>query len=135
LQTSGYRLAIAGNQPNEAEAVLHRLGLPVELVASSERWGVDKPSPDFFTRIVDELEVLPARIAYVGDRLDNDVVPARAAGMVSVFIKRGPWGYIHARRTESALADLTIASLAELPAILALWNETHPSTGGDGDSR
>jgi FMN phosphatase YigB (HAD superfamily) len=30
----------------------------------------------------------------VGDRLDNDIRPALAAGMVAVFLRRDPWGYI-----------------------------------------
>ena len=33
-------------------------------------------------------------IAYVGDRADNDVGPAIAAGMVGVHIRRGPWGHL-----------------------------------------
>ena len=35
-------------------------------------------------------------IAYVGDRLDNDVFPAQELGIHAVFIRRGPWGYLHA---------------------------------------
>ncbi|MGH9098837.1 MAG: HAD hydrolase-like protein, partial [Acidimicrobiales bacterium] len=42
------------------------------------------------------------QVAYVGDRLDNDVLPAKAAGMFAVFIRRGPWGHLHARRAEAA---------------------------------
>jgi FMN phosphatase YigB (HAD superfamily) len=125
LADVGFRLAIAGNQPSQIEAPFMALGLPVELVAASTTWGVEKPSPAFFTRLADELRLPPGRIAYVGDRLDNDVLPARAAGMVSVFIRRGPWGYIHARRPDADLADIRIESLAELPPALAAWNETH----------
>jgi FMN phosphatase YigB (HAD superfamily) len=125
LSARGYRLAIAGNQPGNIEAPLRAIGLPVELVASSATWGVEKPSLAFFARLADELKLEPDRIAYVGDRLDNDVIPAREAGMVSVLIRRGPWGYIHARRPEAALADIRIESLAGLPPALAAWNETH----------
>lgn len=56
----------------------------------------------------------PEQVAYVGDRLDNDVFPAKAAGMFAVFIRRGPWGYLHARGGEAACADARIDSLAEL---------------------
>lgn len=135
LRSDGYRLAIAGNQPGEAEAVLHRLGLPVELVASSERWGVHKPSPAFFARIEEELALPPDEIAYVGDRIDNDVLPAKAAGMVNVFLKRGPWGYIQARRSDAPRAEIAIASLAELPARLHDWNEAHSPLSQKGSSR
>ena len=41
----------------------------------------------------------PTEIAYVGDRLDNDVRPAAAAGMVAIFIRRGPGRWIQAGRS------------------------------------
>jgi FMN phosphatase YigB (HAD superfamily) len=64
---------------------------------------------------------MPApEIAYVGDRLDNDVLPAKAAGMFAIFIRRGPWGYLHATRPEASEADARIESLLELPSLLQL---------------
>jgi FMN phosphatase YigB (HAD superfamily) len=61
------------------------MNLPLDFIGSSEKWGVEKPSPEFFGRIVQISGVRAGEIAYVGDRLDNDVLPAKAAGMVSVF--------------------------------------------------
>lgn len=90
LRARGYRLGLAGNQPAEVEASLRELGLPVDLIASSARWGVEKPSPGFFARLAEEAGLPPGDIAYVGDRLDNDVLPARESGMVAVFLRRGP---------------------------------------------
>ena len=60
----------------------------------------------------------PSEIAYVGDRVDNDVLPANRAGMVSVFLRRGPWGYLHATWPGAAEARIRIDSLAELPEAL-----------------
>ena len=118
LRARGYWLGLAGNQPASAEADLRALALPVDWVLCSESSGVEKPSPAFFARIVAEAR-LPAReIAYVGDRLDNDVLPAMAAGMRGIFLRRGPWGSAHARRSDVARADARIESLAELPAVL-----------------
>jgi FMN phosphatase YigB (HAD superfamily) len=59
-----------------------------------------------------------AEIAYVCDRVDNDVAPAATAGMVAVFLRRGPWGYLQADRPEAALARIRIDSLADLPEAL-----------------
>lgn len=115
------RIGLAGNQPDGAEAALARLGLPVAFIASSAGWGVAKPSPEFFARVVEAAETPAARIAYVGDRLDNDVLPARAAGMFTVFVRRGPWGHVHAHWPQAALADARIDSLDELPAVLKKW--------------
>ena len=36
----------------------------------------------------------PGDVAYVGDRVDNDVVPSSAAGMRAVWLRRGPWGIV-----------------------------------------
>jgi HAD superfamily hydrolase (TIGR01662 family) len=118
LQEAGYTVALVGNQPVQAEEFLRECGLEVDLVASSEGWGVWKPDPAFFTRVAEWVGLEPSQIAYVGDRVDNDVLPARAAGMTSVFIRRGAWGYLQAHWPEAAQADVRIESLDELPAAL-----------------
>jgi FMN phosphatase YigB (HAD superfamily) len=123
LRAAGYRIGLAGNQPADAEAQLRALHLPVDFVASSATWGVEKPSPAFFARVAALAGAPPAEIAYVGDRVDNDVVPAADAGMLAVFVRRGPWGYLHASLPEAARAYIRIDSLAELPQALARYRE------------
>ena len=54
----------------------------------------------------------------MGDRLDNDVLPAADAGMLPVLIRRGPWGYLHAERPDAARTTV-IDSLLDLPGLLA----------------
>jgi FMN phosphatase YigB (HAD superfamily) len=49
--------------------------------------------------------------------VDNDVLPAAAAGLRSVWIRRGPWGRIQGL-PDGFRPDLVIDSLAELPARL-----------------
>lgn len=119
LRARGLWLGIAGNQPAWAAAALAGLGLEVDGLATSEGWGVEKPSPEFFARVVGLAGRPAAEVAYVGDRVDNDVLPAADAGMSAVFIRRGPWGHAHARRPEAGRARLRIDTLAELPAALA----------------
>lgn len=122
LRASGYRVAIAGNQTREAVAALRRLGVEADLFGSAEEWRLEKPSPQFFARLVAEAGVPANEMAYVGDRVDNDVVPAKHAGMVSVFLRRGPWGVIRAQRAEAGAADLTIENLNELPGRFSRLN-------------
>jgi FMN phosphatase YigB (HAD superfamily) len=111
LRAAGYLLGAVGNTGAEVEAVLAEL---VDVVGSSARWGVEKPAPEFFARLVSEAGCPPAEIAYVGDRVDNDVIPALDAGLVAVHVRRGPWGYLH----EPPAGAIRVASLAELPAAL-----------------
>jgi FMN phosphatase YigB (HAD superfamily) len=82
-------------------------------MAMSEALGVAKPEPAFFDRVLELLgSPSPADVAYVGDRIDNDVLPAAAAGMRAVWIRRGPWGYL--QRDEVGTAILEVRSLDEL---------------------
>jgi HAD superfamily hydrolase (TIGR01662 family) len=118
VHAAGYRVGVVGNQPARAEAALSALGLPIDLVASSDSWGVQKPDPRFFERIATELGLPIAEIAYVGDRLDNDVRPAAAAGMQAIFLRRGPWAWIQAPVDDPPEAAFTVNSLAELPESL-----------------
>jgi HAD superfamily hydrolase (TIGR01662 family) len=119
LRERGYKVLIAGNQPVEAEAALRRLDVPADVIASSAGWGVAKPNPKFFERVAEAAGVPADQIAYVGDRLDNDVLPSLAAGMTAVFVRRGPWGWMHAEKPEIELAHIRLDSLLDLPERLA----------------
>jgi HAD superfamily hydrolase (TIGR01549 family) len=114
---AGHRIGIAGNNSASTEAFTRGLGL-ADVVGSSERWGVTKPDPAFFQRLIAEAGCAPGEIVYIGDRVDNDVLPARAAGLTAIHIARGPWGVVQARWPE-AQGLPRIHSLAELPAMLA----------------
>ena len=118
LREMGLVVGAAGNTGVEVERFL-RASCGVEPVASSAGLGVAKPAPEFFAAIAGLAGVERGRIAYVGDRVDNDVLPALAAGMVAVHIRRGPWGHLHAGLPEAARADIRIESLSELPGRLA----------------
>ncbi|MFI6424789.1 HAD family hydrolase [Promicromonospora sp. NPDC050880] len=118
LREAGFDVVVAGNQPPEARAALEAMDLPVSAIRTSDEWGTQKPEPEFFARVAQLSGVAPEEIAYVGDRLDNDVLPAADAGMRPVLLRRGPWGYLHARRPEAARTTV-IDSLTELPAVLA----------------
>jgi HAD superfamily hydrolase (TIGR01549 family) len=120
LKQLGFLVGVAGNQTAPAERLLRALHLPVDFIGTSAGWEVEKPSPAFFARIVAECGCAPGEIAYVGDRLDNDIRPTLAAGMVAVFLQRGPWGYIHAAHPDVGRAHVRVESLDELPERLTL---------------
>ncbi|MFI6173857.1 HAD hydrolase-like protein [Nocardia sp. NPDC051052] len=64
-------------------------------------------------------------MVYVGDRIDNDIAPAKVAGMRTAYIQRGPWGWILRDNREVAeLADWKIRDLTELPGIVAAENDS-----------
>ncbi|MEU1205578.1 HAD family hydrolase [Nocardia sp. NPDC005825] len=118
LQRRGITVIIAGNQPPQAKSALERMDLPVDAVYTSAEWELEKPDPKFFAKVAEVAGVEPGEICYVGDRVDNDVLPVLEAGMRPVLIRRGPWGYLTAELPDAARATV-IDSLDELPDLLA----------------
>jgi FMN phosphatase YigB (HAD superfamily) len=119
MEEAGVKVIVAGNQPPQALDALERMKLGVDSILISAVLGVEKPAEGFFDAVIAAAGCPPSEIAYVGDRLDNDVLPAREAGMRTVLLRRGPWGYLHAERPDAALADVVADSLMDLPRRLA----------------
>lgn len=112
FREQGYRTAIIANQPVRRNRELRALGVEAEVMAMSDEMGVAKPDPQFFRATLALLgRPDPGSVAYVGDRIDNDVLPAAAVGMRAVWLRRGPWGVIP--REAPQQASLVVRSLAE----------------------
>ncbi|MEV3978983.1 HAD family hydrolase [Nonomuraea sp. NPDC049758] len=121
LRAAGFQVIIAGNQPRRAFDALVAMDLPVDSVHTSEGWGLSKPAPEFFAKVASVAGREPGEILYVGDRLDNDVLPAARAGMRTALLRRGPWGFLHAERPQAKAADMIVDDLpALLPALRRL---------------
>lgn len=120
LREMGLWIGIAGNQTARAAELLRALALPCDAIATSGEWGTAKPDAAFFERVAELAPSARDEILYVGDHRDNDVVPARSAGMRSALIRRGPWGYLWANDVERHhRADWVIGSLTELVGLLS----------------
>ncbi len=121
LRGSGYFVGVAGNQTLRAGRFLRELNLPCDVLATSDEWDAAKPDLAFFDKLAEVSGHDRHEIAYVGDRLDNDIAPAALAGLVTVWVRRGPWGYIlrpDDLKAGGALPghapDLTVATLTDL---------------------
>ena len=125
LREAGVWLGVAGNQTVRSGAILRSLGLPVDLIATSDDWGVEKPDPAFFERIAQETPCCADEIVYVGDRLDNDIRPAAAAGLRTALIRRGPWGVIQQHDPDAErIPTMRLERLTELTGLIAHLNAT-----------
>ncbi len=123
LRALGLRVVLAGNQPGRRAAQLHALGLPVDDLVTSDELGVEKPDPAFFAAVLARLGADdPSRVLYVGDRVDNDVLPASEAGLATCWLTRGPWGQLQ-ELPEDLEPDLVLEGLGELPELIAAWRE------------
>lgn len=122
LRDAGLRLGVLANQPESAADDLQRNDvLPLmDDVWLSDAVGLMKPDPAFFQLALDAWQLPPNQIAYVGDRPDNDVRPARALGLYTVLLKAGP----HADqppRDESETPDFIAHSLTDVADHLCAW--------------
>jgi HAD superfamily hydrolase (TIGR01549 family) len=113
LGARGYGVGVVANQPAERTAELRALGFAADVMAMSDEMGVHKPAPGFFERMLELIgDPPPSQVAYVGDRLDNDVLPSAAAGMRPVWLRRGPWALLTV--DEPPRGTLVVDSLSEL---------------------
>lgn len=118
-----FRIGIAGNQPARRSEQLLALGLPHDVVVTSEELGAAKPDATFFQRVLDRLGAGdPAEVLYVGDRVDNDILPAIDLGLRTCWLRRGPWGRLQAM-PDGVQPDLVLEGLGELPLLLREWDE------------
>ncbi|GGT25283.1 hypothetical protein GCM10010222_79050 [Streptomyces tanashiensis] len=119
LRALGIRVVVAGNQTAHAGELLRAMGLPADLVVTSGEWGVAKPSPAFFEKVLEVADAAPYETVYVGDHPANDVFPARAAGLRTAHLRRGPWGHLWANDPAVVTAaDWRVNSLVDLVGLL-----------------
>lgn len=113
LKSRGYRLGVIANQVlGTAERLRNRNLLQFfDVIASSAELGMKKPDPAIFLCALDHAGCEPQNAVMVGDRIDNDVLPAKALGMKTVRVLTGPAAVY---RPPVEPADLTIRSLSEL---------------------
>lgn len=123
LQAMDVRVGIVGNQPARRHEQLLALDLPHDVLATSDELMAAKPDAEFFAavqKLVGAQE--PFQVLYVGDRVDNDVLPAMAFGMRTCWLRRGPWGHLQAL-PDDVEPDLVLDGLGELPLLLQGWRE------------
>lgn len=110
-----YKLGIIANQPPNTAERLKKDGLYdlFQICLLSECVNLFKPDTSFFKRALEETECQPHEAVMIGDRLDNDVFPAKSVGMKTVRIVQGLYSVQCARSDEYA-ADYEIGKLEEL---------------------
>lgn len=121
LGAAGLRVGVLANQPASARRDLQRLGvaLRVDDIWLSGEVGLAKPDPAFFRRALGRWGLQPGEVAYVGDRPDHDIGPARALGLRSVRLLQGP----HARQPAKAgeHAEAHVPTLSRAADVLVGW--------------
>ena len=91
LKSRGYKLGIIANQVAGTAQRLEAFGMLeyFDVLATSAELGVAKPDKRIFEKALELAGCLPQDSVMVGDRLDNDISPAKASGMKTVWIRKG----------------------------------------------
>lgn len=118
LRARGYRLGVIANQSRGTADRLAAWGLldMIDLVIASFEEGVAKPDPRIFALALARAGCAPHEAVMVGDRLDNDIVPAKQLGMHTVWLPQGSAAY-HSPRHAGEEPEERVDSLTGLLAL------------------
>jgi 5'-nucleotidase len=148
---SRHHLAVASNHGPSCRPALEESGLIdyFDLVGISIEMGLEKPDSAFFRTLLGQAGCAPGEAVMVGDRIDNDIAPAKAVGMRTVWVRpdirekgyepADEWARLYfesqLRCGVSRVApagpheepDVTIARIADLPAAIASLDAESPA--------
>lgn len=110
-----YKIGVIANQSPGTEKRLKEFGILqyINLVIASAEEGVAKPDKRIFEIALNRAACKPQQAVMAGDRIDNDIVPAKALGMKTIWIKQG-FGRYWRKTTEHEQADYEVDNLSEI---------------------
>jgi mutator protein MutT len=116
-----FRLGVIANQSLGAEQRMREHGIRdfFTVVAASAELKLAKPDAAIFRWALDRAGCSAADALMVGDRIDNDIAPAKRLGMRTVRVRQGI-ARSQAPRTAEETADWTIDAIADLAGVLRL---------------
>ena len=119
LRDRGYGIGVIANQSPGSVERLRGWGLLsyIDVVAASAELGVAKPDRAIFDRALEMAHCTAQEAVMIGDRLDNDVAPAKRLGMAAIWIRQGLAVYQDPQWAEGR-ADAVVRHLLELKEIL-----------------
>ena len=114
-----YKIGVIANQLPNLEKRLENFGIRqwIDLIISSADCGFSKPSSKIFQLALQQASCSASSATMIGDRLDNDIAPAKALGMKTIWIKQGFSAYSPIQ-SPSEEPDFTVNSLSDLLKIL-----------------
>ena len=115
---SRFSIGIIANQPLGTADRMEKMGLApyLDRIISSAEEGLAKPDPAIFRLALERAGCRPEQAVMIGDRLDNDIVPAKQLGMTTIWVKQG-FGGLSTPLTPEETPDFTVESLTDIPAL------------------
>lgn len=114
-----YKIGIIANQSLGTEERLQRQGILkyINLIVASAEEGVEKPDRRIFEIALERSNCKSVNAIMIGDRIDNDIVPAKSMGMCTIWIKQG-FGQYWNIKEEIERPDFIVNNLTELCKLL-----------------
>lgn len=113
-----YRLGVIANQPENARQRLEQFGVLkyFDHLTISGEIGFSKPSPTIFRETLRITGATAEKCFMVGDKLTNDIAPAKKLGFHTVWVKQ-EYGGMNRITDDSMVPDFTVESISALPEI------------------
>ncbi len=115
-QLSGlFNLGVIANQSKGTEdrLVQWRIRDHFSLVFASAELGLSKPDPRIFESALSEARCTPQAALMIGDRIDNDIGPAKSQGWNTVRVLQG-FSRFQEPRSPQEIPDITISAIRKL---------------------
>jgi putative hydrolase of the HAD superfamily len=111
-----YRLGLVSNFYGNVATLCKEAGLEesLDVILDSAQIGISKPDPGIFRTALERLRLDPGKVIFVGDSYERDMIPAREAGMRTIWLK-GPNPRIP---SNAGPVDAWISSLSELEVLI-----------------
>ncbi|MBQ7810537.1 MAG: HAD family hydrolase [Clostridia bacterium] len=126
LKEHGYKLGVIANQNDGLTQRLKTWGMfeCFDVIVSSSELGLAKPDRRIFEKALEWAGCQPENAVMAGDRLDNDIFPAKAIGMKTLWVKQGTAKYQSADLANGT-ADWVVDNLTDLKELFKKRQENN----------
>ena len=110
-----YKIGVIANQSLGTSIRLENYGIRkyIDLIVASAEEGVSKPDRHIFEIALERSSCKSDNAVMIGDRIDNDIVPAKQLGMKTIWVKQG-FGSLWNIMDESEKADIEVNNLSDI---------------------
>lgn len=110
-----YKIGIIANQSAGTSDRMKKYAISqyLDLIIASAEEGVEKPDSRIFELALERAACQPENAVMIGDRIDNDIIPAKKIGMKTIWIRQG-FGGMAEPLTEEETSDFCVDNLLDL---------------------
>ena len=111
VKERGYRLCLAtGQHAQEKAQAMNRLGAKsyFDRIFGEDMVGAIKADPEYYRRVLAACQAAPEETAIIGDSIPNDIIPAHAVGIRTIWVN-----HCGEDPPPEARPDHTVGSLTE----------------------